>query len=270
MAKERRIAGLPAPADLNASELAKRLHKKYNGDDFALCFDVRNDAGFSASRTADAIGVGLWPSRGCHVYGFEIKASRGDWLRELADAGKAEAFVAYCDYWLIVAGSRTMVNADELPEGWGLLVPRADTLEIAVAPKRNEKALPIPRGMLVSMLKRAQTQNPNNGVVADAFERGKKEGIALGERKAEHSHDLDGAKRLKAAAERFTKDTGINIEYSYDAPLLAKAMASIRAGRTLDNTRMMLRRMGNELRNSAGSLDEIVKLAEAANGEAQT
>jgi hypothetical protein len=64
-----------------------------------------------------------WPSDGVGFLGFEVKTDRGDWLRELKDPSKAEAFSKFCDEWWIAAGYVDLVKLDELPPGWGLLVP---------------------------------------------------------------------------------------------------------------------------------------------------
>jgi hypothetical protein len=47
--------------------------------------------------------MGLWPSRGLKLMGFEIKAGRGDWLGELRNPRKAESIARFCDQWWVVA-----------------------------------------------------------------------------------------------------------------------------------------------------------------------
>jgi hypothetical protein len=63
----------------------------------------------------------LVPSSGHVVHGFEVKVSRSDWLTELKDPEKAEAFKPYCDHWWLVTPTADIVRGD-LPEGWGHLV----------------------------------------------------------------------------------------------------------------------------------------------------
>lgn len=113
-----------------------------NGDAWAFIPKVRNKAGFSATRTLDAVAMSLWPSRGLTLHGFEIKCSRSDWLREMRDPAKADAFGFALDkFWLVVANSK-IVLAGELPETWGLLVVEGSRLvcrkeapDLPVAPK---------------------------------------------------------------------------------------------------------------------------------------
>lgn len=105
---------------------------------FAVFPEVSNATGSRASRWADALAIGLWPSRGLYFHGVEIKVSRSDLVRELKDPAKAEAIASYCDYWWIAVGSADIVkDVSELPATWGLLVPAkgkaddAPTLRIA-------------------------------------------------------------------------------------------------------------------------------------------
>lgn len=119
-----------------------------------MLYEVRDAAGFSASRSADVVMVGLWPSRGCLIEGMEIKVSRADWLRELKKPQKAEAFVPYCDHWWIVAADADVVKASELPPTWGLMVASGRGLGVVQqAPKLGCK--PLDRELLAAMLKRA-------------------------------------------------------------------------------------------------------------------
>lgn len=53
-------------------------------------------------------------------HGHEVKVSRSDWLRELADPSKAETFAQHMHHWWLVATPG--VVRDDLPDGWGLLV----------------------------------------------------------------------------------------------------------------------------------------------------
>lgn len=137
-------------------ELLDLLHARYssvagNGMRFACAEHVRNKAGFDAYRTADFISMDLWPSSGLALHGHEVKTSRSDWLRELADPSKAEAFMRYMDrWWLVVPDTRIVRN--DLPPGWGLLVARRGRLVVS----RPAPALPaeqMPKTMLAALLR---------------------------------------------------------------------------------------------------------------------
>lgn len=104
------------------------LHRRYsqtnpgNGARYACAEHVKNQAGFDARRCADFIAVDCWPTGGIELHGHEVKVSRSDWLHELKDPTKAEAFKRYMDRWWLVVPDAKIVKPGELPEGWGLLV----------------------------------------------------------------------------------------------------------------------------------------------------
>lgn len=140
-------------------EMLGLLRQRYtekagNGDAWAFIEKVRDDAGFDARRTVDAMAMSLWPSRGLRLHGFEVKCSRNDWLRELKDPSKSESFMRYLDRWWLVAADATIVADGELPETWGMLVASGNRLVCKVeAPQLDPQ--PIPRGMLASLLRSA-------------------------------------------------------------------------------------------------------------------
>jgi hypothetical protein len=83
------------------------------------------------------------------IHGHEIKVSRSDWLAELRDPGKAEAFRPYCSHWWLVVSDASIVR-DDLPDGWGLLVAQGSRL----VAKRKVPAVepaPMPRHMLSAL-----------------------------------------------------------------------------------------------------------------------
>lgn len=102
--------------------LRARFTKGGNGGngEFAYLEHVRNGAAFNANRTFDAIAIALWPSRGLTIDGFEVKVSRSDWQRELAQPEKAEDACKLVDRFSIVA-PKGVVYASEVPPTWGLL-----------------------------------------------------------------------------------------------------------------------------------------------------
>ncbi|MFQ5472054.1 MAG: hypothetical protein ACE5FA_04110 [Dehalococcoidia bacterium] len=106
-----------------------------------------------AGRSADAIRVGCWKSRGYTLEGFEIKASRGDWLRELKHPAKADEIARYMDRWWVVAPTG-IVKPDELPPGWGLMQLRKDGKLVVKTPAPKRQPDP-PNRYVVAMLTRA-------------------------------------------------------------------------------------------------------------------
>lgn len=96
------------------------------------------------SRRADALYVGFFASRGKFLVGHELKVSRSDWLHELDQPGKADVWASECHQWFAVAPSTEIVRPEELPHGWGLMVPgRSKTrMEIVVKAALDENRQP--------------------------------------------------------------------------------------------------------------------------------
>lgn len=245
---------------IGTSEIKRRLFAKYHGADFAILMEVRNGAGFQSDRSADALGIGLWPSRGCSIHGFEIKASRADWLRELKDGAKAEAFFAYCDFWHVVVGDSAIVKEGELPPGWGLLVPHGDKLRETVPAKQNSAVQPMPRTMLAAWIKRASQQAPLEETLKKRYDLGIAAGVELGESRAKRQaqRDTEDVSPLRAAVERFLKATGIDIRYLRDSDVakLATAYKSVQADTLLDRTAAILMRNATELESMIKGMRE--------------
>jgi hypothetical protein len=139
---------------MNSSEVMKLLRAKYSPPAAALIEEVRDGTGYStAGRLMDAMGFGLWPSRGLEIHGFEIKVYRNDWLRELKQPAKAESFYKFVDRWYILAGGDDVVKVEELPKTWGLMIAKGDKLRTVVeAPIK--KATPCSRIFMMAIIRR--------------------------------------------------------------------------------------------------------------------
>lgn len=139
--------------------LAALVAQAYPSPQWAVFYEVANAAGFNARRHADAVALGIWPSRGHRLIGFEFKESRRDWQRELRNPAKAEEIARFVDEWWLVCGDDKVARLEEVPEPWGLLVatPGRDTLirrKAAIPfPDRDPNA-PLPRSFIAAMLRR--------------------------------------------------------------------------------------------------------------------
>lgn len=117
-----------APNRLTERDMLDALHARYAIASqgvtirYAIAEHVQSGAGFDARRVCDFMALDLWPSKGLHLHGHEVKVSRSDWLRELRDPAKAEEFRQWCDRWWLVVPDAEIVKAGELPPGWGLIV----------------------------------------------------------------------------------------------------------------------------------------------------
>jgi hypothetical protein len=93
------------------------------------------------------------------LVGYEIKVARSDWLHELDNPAKAEAWARHCTEWYVAAPSG-VVHPDELPDGWGLVTPVAKvrlTVTRAARPRpAADLALPLP--VVIELAKKLDTQ----------------------------------------------------------------------------------------------------------------
>lgn len=143
---------------MTLDELYAALRIRFAAPEWVFLTEVRNATGFDGSRSADAVAMSVWPSRGLELHGIEVKQSRGDWLRELKQPAKAEAIARYCDRWWVAVTDSTLIADGELPAGWGLLAPRGKKLAAVVEAPRAEPAPETPRRFLASLLAAAQKQ----------------------------------------------------------------------------------------------------------------
>ena len=221
----------PKATEAELLQLLERRHASHgNGGsgEYAFLTHVRNDGGFSATRTFDAIAVSLWPSRGYAIDVFEVKVSRSDWLRELKDPGKSEAAWGIGDRFWIVATAGVVEHA-ELPHGWGLIEAhggkvtddgmtgrRLRTVKAAEwhgAPVKESAKGSISKGLLVSMLRRAgavpDTELPSERLLNAAEARGREAERALLTSLVDQSRDRE---RVTAdAVRRFESLSGVGV-----------------------------------------------------------
>lgn len=139
-----------------------------NGPRYVYAEHVRNQGGFgdydrdhrertgrqTTLRTVDALAIDLWPSSGHLIHGFEVKVSRSDWLHELADPTKADAFKRYVHHWWLVVPDAKIVR-DDLPAGWGLLVASGTALRVKRRAPKCPNPEPMTLGLTASWLRAA-------------------------------------------------------------------------------------------------------------------
>lgn len=136
---------------MTEADMLQLLAARYEAPAWAFLRHVADGTGMRKNRTLDAMAMSLWPSRGLHLHGFEVKVSRGDWQRELADPAKADGFAAVCHaFWLVAP--KEIVRPGELPPTWGLLVPHGKGLRVEKEAPLQERP-PLPWDMLAAFLR---------------------------------------------------------------------------------------------------------------------
>jgi hypothetical protein len=146
------------------------LRELYPAPNWALVPEVRAGIGASTDlevlRAADAIAVHLWPAAsaaadGWRLHGFEIRVSRSEWLREIAQPVKSGPLKLFCAAWYVVVPSpwkHIVVERRELPDRWGLIEIDAGAPRIVV-PAIERIAEP-PTSAFLRALLRAAVREP--------------------------------------------------------------------------------------------------------------
>lgn len=198
----------------------------------------------------DALAIMGWGSRGFEAVGFEIKVTRGDWLKELKDPSKADPLVSLCTRWWVCAPPG-VVNVAELPESWGLLVCHpTQTRAAKQAPKLSPSPWP-PEMWRCMLLRLADRKQYEPTEISAARDEGYSRGYEAGEASAKWQ--IDNAKedrdRLAAIIDKAQQATGVNLYGWVDYEDLGAAMKVLRNGR--------LGGLAFHMREVAGALEAL-------------
>lgn len=256
---------------LTAADLCALIRKRYGGQEWACALEVGDGAGFSARRRLDAVAMNLWPSRGNVLIGFEVKISRSDLLRELADEEKAQAFEGLVDLFYLVAPPH-IVDARELPDTWGLLVPRGKSLVEMRKPKRltPSDSGDVDRLFMAGLLKamKARGELPDDiqaAIQKQGYEEGFAAGKSVGESKvnaSEREHE-----RLRDSVAAFERASGVQI-HDYDGEHLGRALDQLLKLRRHGRGQLPTRQAELLLSQAADCLETVRELASALEMEA--
>lgn len=143
------------PHGLKADDIRVAMKNRWTAPEWAIMWEVNQGTGVQAGRSADAMMMSLWPSRGLELHGVEIKVSRSDWKREAKDPTKAETIAKFCDRWWIHTPENVVDDLSDLPPAWGLREwsgKRWKTIREA----EKTSAEPISRTFLAALLRRSE------------------------------------------------------------------------------------------------------------------
>lgn len=207
--------------------LTVALKNRYAGSAFAFLPQVANGTGGNKSRTADALVMSLWPSRGLDLVGFEIKCSRQDWLNEMRRPEKADTIAKYCDRWYLVVASESFVQPGELPSAWGLMAPKGKLLRIIKEALPLEPQ-PLSRSFLAALLRNAAGAIVPKAEIEEELRRAREDGRKDAElRKSykQQQQERDLA-QLQQSIASFEETSGVKLD-GYNGPRLGKALKLI-------------------------------------------
>lgn len=245
------------PVRMDSAELERRLRVKYGAPEYAFMPQVRNGAGFAANRTADAVTMSVWPSRGLHLIGFEIKISRSDWVRELKNPEKADDVVCYMDHFYVVVSDPKIIQPGELPPTWGLIVPAGVGLKVAVlAPKLEPCALD--RSLLASLLRNMNSEAYTSRQFhdyRDALTKKHREELAEREQSIIKNRASDVAE-LRERIKKFEEASGIEID-RYNAGNIGRAVKFV-LGADMDDIPWNIQNAAESFRGVARTIDKAI------------
>lgn len=238
---------------LTARELHERLESRYPLPEWVYLREVMNATGWSGSRTADAVSLSCYPSRGLRLLGFELKSSRADVTKELKDPDKAENVQQYCDLWYLVVGRSDLVSDDEVPANWGVIVPHGSGLRIR---KEAPVLEPVgwPREFVASMLRNAHKGNFGEREIRKARSQAWQEAEAAYERDVEQWKERH--RELERTVQKFEYAAGVSVRGWHSDEKAEEKGRKVRAALALDLSqyRRRIEAAARDLERAAGQM----------------
>lgn len=218
---------------MKTPELTEKLHTYWNQrQGYAFITQLRSTTGYSSQiRTADAMAMGLWPSSGLTLIGFELKVSRSDWLHELKQPEKAEEIKQFCDEWYLVVPDESIIKDGELPEDWGLMTATGRGHAIKVKKKAPKlQPIDVDRAFLAAIFRNITEKNMpldrHTQILNDHLERQKKW------QEREYKQKIDEAAEIHQKIKDFEEATGIQFTtWGRDHMELAKIVKAALSGK---------------------------------------
>lgn len=239
-----------------ADRIVESLSKRFPSPAFALLTQVRNGTGFArkSTRTADAVAMSLWPSRGVYLTGIEIKVTLGDWRKELAEPEKSESIQRFCRHWY-VAAPKGVVPAGEVPPKWGLLeIDGRGTRETKSAPALD--AQPPDWLMVASIVRNAASSMVTQAELArrlDDVEKCDAETHAKAKEARRLERELED---MRLSIQRFEESSGVKIR-QWDEPRIGRAVKAVLSCGA-DGAIASAKRLRAEAKRIVAGLDEVL------------
>ncbi len=208
------------------------IRKVFPPPAFVLLPQVRNGTGYERSpRTADAVAISTWPSRGLYLAGIEIKVTLSDWRRELANAQKAHDIAKYCRYWYVAAPAG-VIPVGEVPETWGLVECNGKSVKI-VKPAVKVEPQPIDILLLASILRAAAADSVPRHHVAAQISAEVKARVEAVQKTADY--DLE---RMRNKIAQFEEASGVKLG-NWQEKQIGEAVKMVMAGDHLQLNRQL-------------------------------
>lgn len=225
---------------MQTNDLWLMLRAKYAAPEWAIFREVPASTG-GGSRSADAIAMNLWRSRGLKIVGFELKRDRRDWLRELKDPEKAETLASLCDEWWLVTSQGVVKDETEVPGPWGWLCTTKNGKALRVKRKATplkplkRKLEPIGRSFVAALIRRAHEAMESAPERRAEYDRGFAEGQKIGADKSDWAQEkrileqrVRVAEQEVAQYEEAKQAAGLGEYDAWNLPQIAKHVAMLK------------------------------------------
>lgn len=142
---------------VTAHTVVEALRARFQPPEWAFFTEFSDGTGGQKSRQIDVLAVNLWPSR-ARVVAIEVKVSRADFARELAQPNKRRPW-EWAECWFAVGPG--VAKPDEVPAGWGLLQLQSNgTLRTLVHAQQRELPRELPVPIWLAMARRTADPPP--------------------------------------------------------------------------------------------------------------
>lgn len=113
----------------------------------------------ASDQRIDAFALHTWPSKKYRRIAYEVKASRSDLLRELAQPWKCEAALALSNEFFLVAPTDVLTGGitDDFPETWGIMSYHKGRTTTIKRPKWRDTPYP-PYSFMLSLARNLQSE----------------------------------------------------------------------------------------------------------------
>ncbi|MEE8111153.1 MAG: hypothetical protein V3T54_00315 [Acidobacteriota bacterium] len=143
---------------MTSDDIMDRIEGWHDGRQWSCIRELRVGTGFSGDsmQRIDLWIMNNWPSRGFERIAYEVKVSRGDFLREIKKPWKRKAAMRLSNMFFFAA-PLGLLKAREIPEGCGLLeIPMMGRGKVTVPAKFREDQ--VPEWVFVSTLARRASE----------------------------------------------------------------------------------------------------------------
>ncbi len=153
---------------VTAKDLIERLRTRYPLPEWMGFAELRNATGYQGkTRYADFVAMNAYPSKGNLSVAVEVKVSRSDFTRELADPSKrAWLEESFAECWF--CAPKDLIKPSELPEGWGLFEVWGDKLRVKARAKQDLSRRP-DYSVMMSVMRRVASEREAWRLGSDNF-----------------------------------------------------------------------------------------------------